>query len=141
MKNKLDFLASKFGYKYLLSIPPQSKIIYFEIGFYLLLIAGSLILKKAILDQKSEAYKRFGKIIVWTNAGLALIGLILVFARYESLPLLSFRFWQILVVLLILATNLYFFFIMNSQVKENSQKEKERKRIEKWLPKSKKKKR
>lgn len=139
MISNLKNSMSRFNYEYFFTNPSYSKVMFFWLGLYLLVITSSAFF---YLSSKKLSYLHleFAKKLFWGNLSLSLVGLFLVFARFENVNLFSWRVWQFLVLLSLVSYNLYYFFIKRGHLLEALDKEKSRARKEKWLPNSKKRK-
>ena len=129
----LEFLK-RFNLDYFFSVPVQSKVIYFWLGLYLLFLLSTIVLYVVYRrkGKKGKPYKVFMKKILWTEIPITTLGLILVFIRYESLQVWSWRFWQYLAFLLLVFANTWLVIEWKKFKKEqfyyHSQKRKD-----KWL--------
>lgn len=137
--SRISEFFSRFNQEYFFSVPLESQAIYIFLGLYLIIAIATFVLTKKI-TKINDVYKEFAKSFFWANFAYALTGLFLVFNRYEQVLIFSWRFWHFLLILLVLATNSYFYFVTKRHLDLKTSKLLSRKRKEKWLTKSKKKK-
>lgn len=137
--NKIKDFFLRFNSEYFFTVPAESKIIYFFLGLFLVLLIVTFVAARFI-SQKNEIYKRFSKTFFWTNFVLSFTGLFLVFNRYEKVTIFSWRIWVYLVIAIIALINLYFYYISSKRLEADTLKLLSKKRKEKWLNSPKKKK-
>jgi tellurite resistance protein TehA-like permease len=130
-------ILSRFTANYFFSVPPETKIIWFWLGFFLVgLIATICIYFFFKRRGKSiKPYKRYAKNLLWPNLSINLLGVLLTLARYEKLTLLSWRFWVYFDLLLLVVFNVWYFMIKRNQLEDEILKFHNTKRKEKWLTK------
>jgi len=131
---------NRFDVQYFFAIPPETKIIWFWFGAFLLLLVATFAIYIYLRSKgaKQKPYKKFAKNFFWPNLTLAIAGLILTFARYEKLALLSWRFWVYVTILLVLVYNIWHFIIKRSKFEDELLRFHNNERKSKWLDKKKK---
>jgi|GEM_PF-1162694 len=133
-------LLSRFNVNYFFGIPAETQIVWFWFACFALLLLVSvgvyLYLKAKGLSRKP--YKKYAKSFLWPNLTLAIIGLVLTFARYEKLALFSYRFWVYVTILGVITFNAWFFTFKRSQLEDELLKFYNNARKAKWLKSNKK---
>lgn len=140
MNNFLQYFA-KFNYNYFFGIPEDSNATYLFLLFFLMLLVATIIVR-IYFGKKAKTeppYLPFAKKVYWLNFAIVLTGLFLGFTRYERANILSWRVWQILLILVFIAVNVWLFFFDLKKVGPKIEKYHDKVRKDKWLPKSKKK--
>jgi len=131
----IDFFK-RFNVDYFFAVPAVSKVIYFWLGLYLLVLLLCLVSLFVLRrkGKKNKPYKSFAKKLMWTEVPISILGLFFVFLRYELLQVWSWRFWQYLTFLSLVTATVWLIFqwkkLQKDLVYYNSQKRKE-----KWLKK------
>lgn len=130
-------ILSKFDSVYFFTIPPETQIVWFWLGFFVLALAltALLYLYFRAKSRTVKPYKKYAKDFFWPNLTIAIVGIVLMFSRYESLALLSWRFWVYFDLLLLIVFNAWYFMIKRSQLEDEILKFHNQKRKEKWLTK------
>jgi len=128
-------IFSKFNATYFFAIPPETQIVWFWFGFFVLSLVATIVLYLYLQSRgkKVKPYKRYAKNFFWPNLTIAIIGIILTFARYEKLELLSWRFWVYFMLLVSVVFNIWYFMIKRNQLEDEILKFHDTKRKEKWL--------
>ena len=125
--------------EYLLGKPEGFKYLAFFLVIYFLITLGAIAFN-IIFRFKfrgKRVYSSFRKMIYWGNLSVGFFGGFLVFARQQELPLFSLRIFNYLLLLFFAVFNISLFIYYKKTVLKRAKKEFEKKRIEKWLPKSK----
>jgi len=134
----MSSLAHRFGTDYFFTTPLQSKVIYLFLAFYLFVLVASVVIYFYLRKTRGRTpYATFGKKVLYTKLPIALVGLFLVLCRYEMLRTFSWRFWQYLLIIVYIATDVWLF-LEYKKAKEEQKKFVSKSRKEKWLKKSKK---
>jgi len=131
----LDFF-SRFNLDYFFKVPAESKVVYFWLGLYLLVLVVDLVLY-FIYRKKSRAekpYRSFANKMIWTEVPISVLGLFFVFARYENLRTFSWRFWQYLTALALIAVDVWLH-LERRKLKRDLVHYKSEIRKQKWLKK------
>ncbi len=129
----IDFIK-RFDTNYFFNVPAHSKVIYFWLALYLIVLITSLIVffRYRRKGRKAKPYRSFAKKLLWTEIPISILGLFLVFLRYELLQVWSWRFWQYLTFLGLVAATIWLIFAWKEFQKElvyyHSQQRKE-----KWI--------
>lgn len=133
-------ILSRFDTNYFFGIPPESQIIWFWLGFFTLTLLASLVIY-IFYRSKGVAvkpYRKYAKNFFWPNLTFSIVGLLLVFFRYEKLAMLSWRFWVYVIVLSMIVFNAWYFMIKRNQLEDDLVKYYNTKRKDKWLKNNKK---
>jgi amino acid transporter len=125
-------ILKRYGTGYFFSTPAESKVIYIFLAFYLFVLIASIALYIYFRRKDRGPWRSFGKKIFYTKMPVALVGLFLVFSRYEYLRTFSWRFWQYLLLLVYVATDVWLFLELK-KVKAEAVKHNSKARKEKWL--------
>lgn len=133
-------ILSRFTTSYFFTIPPETQIIWFWFGCFLLLLVATFVIYIVLRAKgaRIKPYKRYAKNFFWPNFTLAIIGLILTFSRYEKLALLSYRFWVYATILVVVVYNAWYFMVKRNQLEDELLKFHNAERKAKWMPKGKK---
>jgi len=133
-------LFSRFNPNYFFAIPPESYGLWVWLSTFtvLLLATFAFYIYLRAKAAKQKPYKKYAKNFFWPNFTLAIIGLLLVFARYEKLALLSWRFWIFLVILFAIVFNVWHLIIKKSKLEDDLLKFHNDERKAKWMTKAKK---
>ncbi|MFA5197422.1 MAG: hypothetical protein WC437_03280 [Patescibacteria group bacterium] len=129
-------LFSRFNTDYFFKIPVESKIVYFWLVLYGVFFIGTLIIY-FIFRKKGKTekpYLPYSKKLLWTDLTISAVGLILVFARYEKLNIYSWRFWQTITFVCLIAANIWLV-LGYKKLKQDLLRFKASMRKEKWLKK------
>lgn len=131
----LKTIFSRFGSDYFFATPPETQIIWFWLGFFVLLLVASLVIYFILRSRgrKEKPYKLYAKHFFWPNFIFALLGLIFIFSRYEGLSFLSYRFWVYVTVLFVIFYNAWYFMIKRNQLEDELVKFHNDERKNKWL--------
>lgn len=132
---------SRFNFDYFFTIPPETQIVWFWLGFFFISVVVTIIIF-LILRAKGTLltpYRKYAKNYFWPNFSLNLIGLFFAFSRYEKLALLSWRFWIYFILLLVISFNAYHFVVGRGKLEEELVAFHNKQRKNKWLAGSKKK--
>ncbi len=128
-------MLSKFNVEYFFAIPPETKIIWFWLGFFVLSLISIIVLYLyyRTKGRTITPYKAYAKTFFWPNLTITIIGILLALSRYERLALLSWRFWVYVAILLLVVFNVWFFMVRRNQLEDELVKFHNTKRKEKWL--------
>lgn len=127
-----DFF-NRFNVDYFFQVPVVTKLVTVLLGFYLLVL-GTTLVAFFFLRKQETPHELLAKKIVWTEAPVAVVGLFLVFARYEELNIYSWRFFQYLLLLVFVGVNVWLYFQYH-QFQSDLYHHYSKKRKEKWLKK------
>lgn len=136
-------LFGKYDYQYFFGAAENFSFGKLYLVFYLAVIflaVGSIFFFRYRL-KKNAVTRSFIKKVFWGNLVLGLVGLFLIFSRDQDLPIFSMRVLGFLNIALFISYNIYLFVHFKRILTKKLFEEKNRERIEKWLPKKKKKKR
>lgn len=140
-----DFFAkvvNRFGINYFFGQPADSIMFWFLLGafvVFLVLVLGFYIMFRYRARQL-KPYKAYSKTFFWTNLSLVAVAFVNLFARYESLQALSWRFWMYIILAVLVAFNGWFFSKRTFQLNEELITLADKKRKDKWLTPTKKRK-
>lgn len=132
-------MLSRFNTDYFFSVPPETQIIWFWLGFFILVILATFIVYFTYRAKgiKAKPYRRYAKNFFWPNFTLGIAGLVLTFSRYEKLALLSWRFWVYVTILLVIFYNAWYFMIKRNQLEDELVAFHNNLRKSKWIKKPK----
>jgi len=135
-----NFLA-KFDYEYFFGTSQEFGYIKLYICFYLAIIifAIATVFYLRYQLERNPITKSFKKKVFWGNLIFGLVGFFLIFLRDQRLPIFSTRIPGFLNIVLFISYNVYLFVHFRRTLTRKLYIERDRKRIEKWLPKKKKK--
>lgn len=138
---KITNFLSRFNSEYFFSVPPETKAIWYWLGFYVFLVylfsfIYFFFYKRSKTDRPLEKY---ASEFIWINGGIVLAGLVFWFFRFEHFSALSWRFWNYLVILIIAGYNFYFIYFRRQKIKADIFDFRNSQRKEKWLSRKKKK--
>lgn len=138
MSKLLNYFKT-FDLKYFFGTPTASKGIFVWLGIYIVILVAVFLIdfKLRKIAKTDKPYKKFSKLFFWTNFYLVTVGLLFLFIRYESLPVLSWRFWSFLIVLIITTINGYFLFYQKKKVSKEVLEFRNKARKDKWIKKKK----
>jgi uncharacterized protein YacL len=131
----MKITPSTFNSQYFFSMPPETGIIWFWFGCFVLLmfftVGFSIYLRSKAVKQRP--YKKYATRFFWPNLTLSIVGLILTFSRYEKLVLLSYRFWVYATILFVVIFNAYFFIVKRNELEDELLKFHNNERKQKWM--------
>jgi hypothetical protein len=129
----------RFSVSYFFTTPEDSKLIFFWLGLYLLVLVLSFVLLFIYKERaKTEKpYKNYGREVFWINFTLSFSGLLFLLFRYEKANFLSYRIWHYLIFLAIVLVNPYLFTFQRQKLEANLTKYRDKQRKDKWLRKAK----
>jgi hypothetical protein len=138
---KITSFLSRFNTEYFFSVPAETMMVWFWLGFYILLIyifsfIYFIIYKRSKIDKPMSKH---GTSYIWINGGLVFVGLFFWWFRFEHFSSLSWRAWHYLVILALIGYNFYFFYFEKKKIKAEVASFRNIQRKEKWLNKKKKK--
>lgn len=126
--------------RYFFETPPSFKYtIPFLIFFLVLLLFGVVLRLFRKKYKKNFLYSQVYKRVFWSGLIFGISGLMLLFFRYEAIPLLSYRIWFLIWLLIFSVMKGYFLWDYFFRIKKDYQVYLEKKTKEKWFVKKKKK--
>jgi len=138
LKSVTDFFAqltNRFGVSYFFGQPTDTIMFWFLLGtfvvFFFLILGLYFVFR--FKTRKFKPYKGYAKAFFWTNLSLALAAFLNLFARYESLQVLSWRFWMYITLAALVAFNGWFFTKRTFQLTEELTALADKERKDKWL--------
>jgi amino acid transporter len=126
----------RFDTAYFFQTPVESKVVYFWLGLYLTVIVTNMFFY-LYFRKKEKPYRAFAKKTLYTVLPVSVLGLFFVFGRYEYLRTFSWRFWQYLTLLGLIASFVWLY-LEWKKMKLAVAKFHTKARKEKWLKASKK---
>ena len=131
----MQTIQNKFNVNYFFAIPPETQIVWFWFGCFVLLLVATVVIYIYLRSKgiKQKPYRRYAKNFFWPNLTLAIIGLILTFSRYEKLALLSYRFWVYVTTLFVVFYSVWYFMVRRNQLEDELLKFMNTERKNKWL--------
>lgn len=137
----MSSLFGKFDYQYFFGVSQEFGFIKLYIFFYLaviILAVVSIFVLRSLLER-NPITKSFKKKVFWGNLIFGLMGFFLIFLRDQGLPIFSTRIPGFVNIILFVSYNVYLYVHFRRTLTKKLYIERDRKRIEKWLPKKKKK--
>jgi hypothetical protein len=127
---------------FLSAVPKRPELVVYGALFGLLVLSGIAIrILLGMKSRKSGAMRALVRKFFVKTQVIGWLGALAVFAQYERVPYLSWRFWPIVLILSMLAWDVYLWVRFASVLPKAIAQEREEMRRKKWLePKTKRKK-
>ena len=121
---------------YLLSTNEEFKYWYVYLPFFGLFVFLAFLVSMLLKKQDNyKAKKSFERQFFWTYLTFGILGLVSIFARYQSLPIFGSRVMTFSILILFLIVNVWLVYYYRTKTKKELLKFENKKRKEKWLKK------
>ena len=128
-------ILNRLNVQYFFGTPAESQIIWFWFACFaiMLILTIAIYFYFRAKGMKIRPYRLYAKTFLWPNVTLSVVGIVLTLSRYESLALLSWRFWVYVTVLGSIVFNVWFFMVRRNRLEDELVRFYDKSRKDKWM--------